>query len=461
MQKEGYEGLSEDMQTMLEDTEYEIIHSAEKQQSVISNMLNNVVTNYKDAFGQINSIIANTGWVGSTDFNSNQSQLSTQAGASTQTSNATKNQSSTSSSSTANSTKTSGINNDDSSHKATEAELAKPENTLNRPVAELKLSTNAITLEEGKSTSVSVSIRPTDAANKNLSWKTNNVQIATVSSGTIKALKPGSCQITAITTDGSGISASVTVTVTKKPEPPKPQPTPQKPKTGGDGIPRVGDVATLKLGEMYYYDSWGATPAGNLYNGYANGVVIDDYSSTEFGGQSGFHGDYSVHIKSADGRFGDLGWVRLDQLQGYNTGGRNIPKGLAKFDEDENGNLDIGSEVIATKHGVLAKMGGGETVFNKAQVDALYQLSQGNVGGLLNNMDVVPKAISAMQNIDNRKTESVVNVHYDSLLTVEGNVDKDALPGLKDILEKSYNYTADKLYKDAGKVGAKIRRGSR
>ena len=28
-----------------------------------------------------------------------------------------------------------------------------------------------------------------------------------------------------------------------------------------------------------------------------------------------------------------------------------------------------------------------------------------------------------------------VENHYDSLLTVEGNVDKDALPGLEDILK--------------------------
>lgn len=35
-----------------------------------------------------------------------------------------------------------------------------------------------------------------------------------------------------------------------------------------------------------------------------------------------------------------------------------------------------------------------------------------------------------------------VENHYDSLLTVEGNVDKDALPGLEDILKRSYEYTS-------------------
>ena len=49
----------------------------------------------------------------------------------------------------------------------------------------------------------------------------------------------------------------------------------------------------------------------------------------------------------------------------------------------------------------------------------------------------------------------VVNNHYDSLLTVNGSVDKDALPGLKELLEKSYDYTMQQAYKDAGKIGIK------
>lgn len=46
-----------------------------------------------------------------------------------------------------------------------------------------------------------------------------------------------------------------------------------------------------------------------------------------------------------------------------------------------------------------------------------------------------------------------VNVHYDSLLTVNGNVDKDALPGLRDLLQQSYEYTSQKMYKDLSKLG--------
>lgn len=49
--------------------------------------------------------------------------------------------------------------------------IMKPENTTNRPVAELTVSKSSVSIEEGKSTSVTTKIRPNDAANKKLSWK--------------------------------------------------------------------------------------------------------------------------------------------------------------------------------------------------------------------------------------------------------------------------------------------------
>ena len=44
------------------------------------------------------------------------------------------------------------------------------------------------------------------------------------------------------------------------------------------------------------------------------------------------------------------------------------------------------------------------------------------------------------------------------LLTVEGNVDKDALPGLEDILKRSYEYTSKQMVKELRKGGMQIRR---
>lgn len=43
MQSEGYDKLSDDLQQMLEDTEYEISHNADKQLEIIDSMLNKAV----------------------------------------------------------------------------------------------------------------------------------------------------------------------------------------------------------------------------------------------------------------------------------------------------------------------------------------------------------------------------------------------------------------------------------
>lgn len=48
---------------------------------------------------------------------------------------------------------------------------------------------------------------------------------------------------------------------------------------------------------------------------------------------------------------------------------------------------------------------------------------------------------------------SNITVQYGSLLTVNGDVDREVLPDLQVILEKAYKYTSKELYKEAKKVG--------
>lgn len=56
-----------------------------------------------------------------------------------------------------------------------------------------------------------------------------------------------------------------------------------------------------------------------------------------------------------------------------------------------------------------------------------------------------------VNNVDNRPME--INVHYDALLNVEGNVDRDALPDLQTILEKSYKYNTKQLHSELQRIG--------
>ena len=66
----------------------------------------------------------------------------------------------------------------------------------------------------------------------------------------------------------------------------------------------------------------------------------------------------------------------------------------------------------------------------------------------------LPDSAGTLDRLPSSGQESVEIVnHYDALLRVDGNVDKDALPGLQEILEKSYRYTTQKQYADLKKIG--------
>lgn len=467
---EGFQKLSDDLNQMLEDTEYEISHNADKQNEIIQSMLNKQVGMYQEAYSKINSIIKNTGWVGSNDFNNNQSQMSSQTGAQNQASNASQSQQTANKkpSSSASGTNTSGIKDNASKNDKITENIMKPENTTNRPVAELTVSKSSVSIEEGKSTSVTTKIRPNDVANKKLSWKSSNTAIATVSNGTISGKKPGSCQITVSTTDGSGISKTIAVTVTKKPDPPKPAIPSNK---GGDGVPRVGDVVTFN--GKYYYDSWGKRPAGSLYSGVKNGVVIDNFSSRDYGGSARYTGDLKVHIKSADGRYGDLGWVRLSQISGYAKGTPGVDRDQIAIVDEEGRELQIPNG----KGGRITKLEKGTGVIPHTATEKLMALSEqlDNNGNMVINGRTIEEYVNDMANMQSIAvpdfsdvTASVVSqleskgmgnvmVEYNQPVTFN-SVDKNDIPQMEEFLKRAREDTTKYIVKELRKGGMQIRR---
>lgn len=466
----GYDQMSQDLSDLLEDTEYEISHNADKQNEIIQSMLNKQVGMYQEAYSKINSIIKNTGWIGSNDFNNNQSQMSSQTGAQNQASNASQSQQTANKkpSSSASGTDTSGIKDNASENNKITENIMKPENTTNRPVAELTVSKSSVSIEEGKSTSVTTKIRPNDAANKKLSWKSSNTAIATVSNGTISGKKPGSCQVTVSTTDGSGISKTIAVTVTKKPDPPKPAIPSNK---GGDGVPRVGDVVTFT--GKYYYDSWGKRPAGSLYSGVKNGVVIDSYSSRDYGGSARYTGDLKVHIKSRDGRYGDLGWVRLSQISGYAKGTPGVDRDQIAIVDEEGRELQIPNG----KGGRITKLEKGTGIIPHTATEKLMALSEqlDNNGNMVINGRTIEEYVNDMANMQSIAvpdfsdvTASVVNqlegkgmgnvtVEYNQPVTFN-SVDKNDIPQMEEFLKRAREDTTKYIVKELRKGGMQIRR---
>ena len=83
------------------------------------------------------------------------------------------------------------------------------------PVTGLELNNNSLTLQEKGSDTLTVTVKPADATNQDVTWQSSNTSIATVSAdGTVTAISAGTATITATAKDGSGVSASCTLTVT-------------------------------------------------------------------------------------------------------------------------------------------------------------------------------------------------------------------------------------------------------
>ena len=269
--------------------------------------------------------------------------------------------------------------------------------------------------------------------------------------------------------DGSGVSASVGVTVTEKPKPVAPS----TPSGGGDGVPRVGDKVTLS--GWYYYDSYGRNPAGQKYSGVPGGVVIDAYSSKKYGGNGNRTGEFDVHIKSADGKYGDLGWVKLSQLSGY-AGGLKKATG-----EELAWTQEKGAEIVVSPStgAVLTKINPGDSVIPNSLAENLFKwgaidpdnieerskimdslnkmMAQNCISQTVRNImaDSEKAARDMMASVGKMQSENQrpIVVHYDSLLTVNGDITKETFPGVKKMCEEAAKYTEKKWLRDGGLMG--------
>ena len=144
-------------------------------------------------------------------------------------------------------------------------------------------------------------------------------------------------------------------------EKPSPPPTPPKPTSPqGDGTPNMGDKVTFVSGN-YYYDSYGKRPLGHRYQGQE--VYITKINPK---GSKPYH--ISRGNKLGDG---DLGWVNLEQIKGYKTGVKSVPKsGLYWTNEDA-------PETIVRKkdNALLTKLNLGDTVLKNSSHNHIWEMA--------------------------------------------------------------------------------------
>ena len=108
-----------------------------------------------------------------------------------------------------------------------------------KPVESITLSMTTAKMKVGEELTLTATITPDDATNKELNWTTSNGDAATVDeNGKVSAVGTGTTTITATATDGSGVAASCEVTVTEKAADFK------MGDVNGDGVIDVSDVLT-------------------------------------------------------------------------------------------------------------------------------------------------------------------------------------------------------------------------
>jgi len=82
-------------------------------------------------------------------------------------------------------------------------------------VANVKLNNTTLSLEQGKTSTSTAIVTPTNASDKTVTWKSSNTSVATVDSkGKVTAVLAGTANITCTANDGSGKSATCILTVT-------------------------------------------------------------------------------------------------------------------------------------------------------------------------------------------------------------------------------------------------------
>ena len=113
-------------------------------------------------------------------------------------------------------------------------------------VESVALDQETLALTEGETATLTATVSPEDATNKNVTWTSDNPDVATVEGGTVTAVAAGSANITATTEDG-GHTATCAVTVNAK------QPEVPEVKTGYT-VSLPTDKATIQPGETATVD---------------------------------------------------------------------------------------------------------------------------------------------------------------------------------------------------------------
>lgn len=126
-------------------------------------------------------------------------------------------------------------------------------------------------------------------------------------------------------------------------------------------------------------------------------------------------------------------------IKGYASGTQSVPH-TGLYEVNEHGN-----EMIVTPEGhILMPLTKGTGVINADMTANLMAAAK---------TGVMPQSYLVDPSIPQISRSITITNHYDSLLTVNGDVSKDTLPELQTILKESYKYTTQQLSKEFSLLG--------
>lgn len=196
-----------------------------------------------------------------------------------------------------------------------------------------------------------------------------------------------------------------------------------------------------------YDAAWKAIYEDKVYDGMTRQERVDYLNNTAIPGARKQSSKESL-IAKRDRVQAEINQLKKQMDEAVKNGAKPRYKGVVKLLHDELAlTQQRGGEIITTKDGVLVPLKAGDGVIPNKLTNNLFQMAK-----------AYPNLPGATLNIPKSSSSNNVNVSFGSMLTVNGSVDREVLPELKQILKQSYEYTKNQMTKDAKLSGLRTRR---
>ena len=191
-------------------------------------------------------------------------------------------------------------------------------------VSEVTLDEDEIALEVGEKQTLTATVSPDNATNKNVTWESDDTEVATVENGLVTAVAPGTATITCKSADDATKSATCDVTVTAAEVPTLTFDFSAKGYENGVQYPSIIADANITISfgdgdnDGKYYNTGTAMRVyggGHMTVAGKEGVTISKIL-LEFGS-----GEGSNEISTEDGTYAAGKWTGSEQSVTFNVGG--------------------------------------------------------------------------------------------------------------------------------------------